>query len=1139
MQATVSPAVNGSTVTFYSYNHYEPIGTAQTDATGKATFTYTFVHERTYELEARHLSDASPIVAHQVVETRTPVAVTISAPETGRLFAPVPVTIATDPNPGGGTVTLIEHGEGGTQTVPVDPSGVTHLEHTFWGRGGYRGIYACFSGTVTHAYGCSDIIDVYMIIDPTTTELEVSPSWIEPGDPVTLRVKVTPGPEYASGVAIYDGSTVRWYVPINQTTGSGELVLSGAQTGLSVLSTGRHNLQARFGGTAQREPSNSPVVPLSVHTDPTTTAMVAPTGPVSAGVAVPVTASVSPSPGINGTVTFTLERPGLPPWSWELPTNSIGLVTTQVEGQPPGTYPFRIDFTGQYQYMPSSLQTAIAFVDVKPPGGNFQILNGPVVSSRNVALQINATDDYGPLVELELSNDGVSYTSLPFSTTPAWTLSEGNGLKTVWVRWRDTGGNWSPIRTDNVTLDTSNGSVSLRLEISAPSPLRVGDTITVTPVVEGAGGGPTRRCFIVLSTVESPSVLRRMQVASDACTPWTFTLPDHPAPAIRIDGHLSHGTDGEVGGRVDAAGFELAVTAGGSPGAFVSNYPVQSWAPGALISTATPSFNSPVTVAAAPGSANCHLGIFANSELAWVRQEDGCRPWTLVVPPPPAGPGSSFFGSRTDAKAISWSGASGWLEDRVEAGYLGAVWTETYSTEFEAFLPGPPGATYASDLPAIFSGPARRQVLSTVDPDGLPVHPVVIGATSGTCVYSEVPGTTVLGPSGCADPVVLPPSPFGDVPWGSHAVRMTIHDVAGRAIAGTEASVGYVRPMATLALVPSATIIEPGTVVSISAGVSQGAPTEYTVTIEAPPPAPSSGLALAPAGDPVVLSGTFSPTPGSDGDLVVVDHPFVSPGAHLVTATFRDVLGDERTSSTTILVATPGSDTTGPIGSLSIVGGAAFTSTAVVSIDAPASDPSGVVAIALSNDGLSWTTLPYAASVEWSLAGADGARTVWARWSDGVGNWSDPITSTIVLDSTPPDVRAPGSAVISATAVAGLYPVRVWWTGSDATSGVASYEIEVSTDGGAWIHAAAGWSEQTRTHSLAAGHTYRHRIRAVDLAGNLGLWAVGPPIGVRAPVTEARSAGVWSSAAPVASGTVDAPRRRRKGSRTSRFRSAR
>ncbi len=100
-------------------------------------------------------------------------------------------------------------------------------------------------------------------------------------------------------------------------------------------------------------------------------------------------------------------------------------------------------------------------------------------------------------------------------------------------------------------------------------------------------------------------------------------------------------------------------------------------------------------------------------------------------------------------------------------------------------------------------------------------------------------------------------------------------------------------------------------------------------------------------------------------------------------------------------------DTTGPTGTVTINGGDATTTLGNVSVAVPATDPSNVTSVRLSNtptlDGggvlTDGTTFPYATPQSWNLTPGDGTKTVYVQWKDSLGNWSGVSSDTIDLSS--------------------------------------------------------------------------------------------------------------------------------------------
>jgi hypothetical protein len=200
-------------------------------------------------------------------------------------------------------------------------------------------------------------------------------------------------------------------------------------------------------------------------------------------------------------------------------------------------------------------------------------------------------------------------------------------------------------------------------------------------------------------------------------------------------------------------------------------------------------------------------------------------------------------------------------------------------------------------------------------------------------------------------------------------------------------------------------------------------------------------------------------------------------GPTTVYAQFRDAAGNVSDSVSDAINV----DATPPAGAVTISNGASFSTTASVTLGVFASDNlNGVAQMRFSNDDSNWTAwTSYGTSVNWTLAAGDGTRTVYAQFTDGLGNASASITDTIIVDTTPPT----GSVAILGDAAAINTPeVSLDLTWSDGGSGVSS--VRLSNDGAnwsAWTPAAASvpWTMQTGD----GPHTVQVQFR--DGAGNV------------------------------------------------------
>ena len=207
-------------------------------------------------------------------------------------------------------------------------------------------------------------------------------------------------------------------------------------------------------------------------------------------------------------------------------------------------------------------------------------------------------------------------------------------------------------------------------------------------------------------------------------------------------------------------------------------------------------------------------------------------------------------------------------------------------------------------------------------------------------------------------------------------------------------------------------------------------------------------------------------------------------GAQLVSVQYRDAAGNtSSTYSDTIIL-----DTTPPSGSISIDSGATYASSTPVTLALSATDSgSGVVEMRFSNDGSSWSSWEsYTASKSWTLTSGDGAKTVYVESRDAAGNASTTYSDSIILDTVPPT-----SAVDGLPATHDSIDIKVSWSGSDDTSGVACYAVQ-HRDGpdGTWDDWQYCTTDIRATFTGAAGHTYYFRSRAQDNAGN---WEAYPP----------------------------------------------
>jgi hypothetical protein len=107
---------------------------------------------------------------------------------------------------------------------------------------------------------------------------------------------------------------------------------------------------------------------------------------------------------------------------------------------------------------PSSPGSFTVYIDTTPPAGIITINGGATyTNSPSVTLTLSAVDGKGSGVAyMCFSNDGSSWSSWePYATSKQWTLTPGDGIKTVYVKFKDYVGLESSPSSDTITLDTT------------------------------------------------------------------------------------------------------------------------------------------------------------------------------------------------------------------------------------------------------------------------------------------------------------------------------------------------------------------------------------------------------------------------------------------------------------------------------------------------------------------------------------------------------------------------------------------------------------------------------------------------------------------------------------------------------------
>ncbi|WP_431026888.1 S-layer homology domain-containing protein [Lysinibacillus sp. LZ02] len=132
---------------------------------------------------------------------------------------------------------------------------------------------------------------------------------------------------------------------------------------------------------------------------------------------------------------------------------------------------------------PAGNTTTVSFkIDKTPPAGTLAINNGATgTNTENVTLSLTGTDANGP-IEMRFSNDDVTWSGWEaFSSSKSWTLSAGEGAKTVYVQLRDAASNTSSF-SNSIILDQTPPTGTLAINNGASSTNTENVTLSLTGI---------------------------------------------------------------------------------------------------------------------------------------------------------------------------------------------------------------------------------------------------------------------------------------------------------------------------------------------------------------------------------------------------------------------------------------------------------------------------------------------------------------------------------------------------------------------------------------------------------------------------------------------------------------------------------
>ena len=205
----------------------------------------------------------------------------------------------------------------------------------------------------------------------------------------------------------------------------------------------------------------------------------------------------------------------------------------------------------------------------------------------------------------------------------------------------------------------------------------------------------------------------------------------------------------------------------------------------------------------------------------------------------------------------------------------------------------------------------------------------------------------------------------------------------------------------------------------------------------------------------------------------------VGDGTRTVGVRFKDLAGNWSPEVKDTIEL----DTTAPVvGNFIVQGGRPYYNSNTVNIEFGATDNlSGIREMYVSNDNVTWTTMPYTESFNWNLASGDGERSVYIKLVDVAGNMSFPTTRRIIIDK----IKPTGTLVISnGNEQTMSRDVKLTLKFADDRSGVEI--IKIQEDGSEYVFPSTPTSPTTIDWRLSQGTGLKivHMV-LVDKAGNV------------------------------------------------------
>jgi YD repeat-containing protein len=142
-----------------------------------------------------------------------------------------------------------------------------------------------------------------------------------------------------------------------------------------------------------------------------------------------------------------------------------------------------------YTYDANGNMVSMSVDDTLPPNGSISINNGAAsTASTSATLTLSASDNSGTVSEMRFSNDNAAWSAWePYGASKAWTLSEGNGTKTVYAEFKDQQGNVSETYSDSIESNVNGIDLVINTLTISPTTVPAGTNIAIGYTVQNLG----------------------------------------------------------------------------------------------------------------------------------------------------------------------------------------------------------------------------------------------------------------------------------------------------------------------------------------------------------------------------------------------------------------------------------------------------------------------------------------------------------------------------------------------------------------------------------------------------------------------------------------------------------------------------